>query len=175
MPSSHKSHKSHKPRSLKASGKRSFTINRAFHVDGCPTKFSHNDYTGRYHNSSPHRAARKALNHLCRVKRIRGQCTLYIEMRETTQGSKHKIFAYKAKRIHLGTPLVVSNRTYNYTSKVMSVKQVPTDKCRGSHKSSGPMVGQHSNMLRSKKHHTKKHSRSHIKHGKTLRKTAKRS
>jgi len=153
MPSSHKSRHSH---STKSNGTRTFTINRAYHVDGCPTKFSHGDYTGRYHNNTPARAAQKALSHLCRVKRIRGQCTLYIEMRETTQGSKHKIFAYKAKRIHLAKPLEIGNRTYNYSTKVASVKVIPTDKCHGPRKTSGRMISEHSKMLHSKKHHTKK-------------------
>jgi hypothetical protein len=145
-------------RSLKASGKRSFTINNAYHVDGCPTKFSHNDYTGRFIASSAQRAASKALSELCRVKRIRGQCTLYIEMRETTQGSKGKLYAYHAKRIHLKTPMELSGRVVNYQNKVKPVS-IPTKKCKKSHKTSGRMVGVHSKMLRSKKHHS--HHASH--------------
>ena len=31
--------------SLKNTEKRSFTINNAYHIDGCPTKFSNKDYT----------------------------------------------------------------------------------------------------------------------------------
>jgi hypothetical protein len=70
--------------SLKKTGKRSFTINNVYHVDGCPTKFSHKDYTGRYIGKSPQREASKALTRLCHVKRIHGQCTLYIEIKEIT-------------------------------------------------------------------------------------------
>lgn len=158
-----KSSKSHESHSLSASGKRSFTINHAYHVDGCPTKFSHADYTGRYKEHTPQRAAEKALTRLCRVKRIRGQCTLYIEMRETTQGSEHKIFAYKVKRIRYATPKVVGERTFYYNRHAVAIDRVPTEKCPKSHKSSGRMISRSSKLLHSKKHsashHTKKSSR----------------
>jgi hypothetical protein len=144
--------KSHKHHSLSETGKRSFTINNAYHVDGCPTKFSHDDYTGRYVAHTPQRAAEKALINLCAVKGIRGQCTLYIEMRETTQGSDHKLFAYKVKRIRYANPKVVGDHIYYYYRHSVPVKRVPTEKCPGSHKSSGRMVSRHSKMLRSKKH-----------------------
>lgn len=146
-----------KSHSLSASGKRSFTINHAYHVDGCPTKFSKNDYTGRYKAHSPQRAAEKALIHLCHVKRIRGQCTLYIEMRETTQGSEHKIFAYKVKRIRYATPKVVGDRTYYYSRQAVAVDRIPTEKCPKSHKTSGRMVGSHSKLLRSSEPHGSRH------------------
>lgn len=148
-------------RSLKASGKRSFTINNAYHVDGCPTKFSHGDYTGRYIAISAQRAALKALSELCRVKRIRGQCTLYIEMRETTQGSSGKLYAYHCKRIHLKKPLELNGRVIHYYNKAKPV-DIPTEKCPKSHKSSGRMMSR-SSKLRS--HHSGKHSqKSHKTH-----------
>ena len=152
MPSASKS------RSLKKSGKRSFTINNVYHVDGCPTKFSHKDNTGRFIKISAQRAASAALSELCRVKRIRGQCTLYIEMRETTQGSSGKLFAYHAKRIHLKKPIEYTLpdgkviKKY-YFNKVTPVTNVPTEKCPKSHKSSGSMISSHSKMI-SKKHHS---------------------
>jgi len=149
---------SSKSRSLKESGKRSFTINNAYHVDGCPTKFSHKDYTGRFIAISAQRAASKALSELCRVKRIKGQCTLYIEMRETTQGSSGKLYAYHAKRIHLKTPIELPNGVKKYYVNKIKPASIPTEKCAKSHKSSGRMVGTHSKMLRSKKHHSKHHS-----------------
>lgn len=165
MPSSKSgSHKSQSKQShtLSASGKRSFTINHAYHVDGCPTKFSRADYTGRYKAHTPQRAAEKALIHLCHVKRIRGQCTLYVEMRETTQGSEHKVFAYKVKRIRYATPKVVGDRTYYYSRHAVAVDRVPTEKCPKSHKSSGRMIGSHSKLVHTKRrnltHHTKKSS-----------------
>jgi len=157
MPSSKSG--SHKSDSLSESGKRSFTINHAYHVDGCPTKFSHADYTGRYKAHTPQRAAEKALSHLCQVKRIRGQCTLYLEMRETTQGSEHKVYAYKAKRIRYATPMVVGDRTYYYSRRAVAVDRIPTEKCPKSHKSSGRMISRHSKLLRSKKHSASRHTK----------------
>lgn len=154
---------SHK--SLAESGKRSFTINNVYHIDGCPTKFTHKDYTGRYEKHSAQRAASEAITNLCAVKKIRGQCTLYIEMRETTAGSKKKLYAYHGKRVHLKEPLELSGRTLYYENVITPVKHIPVEKCEKSHKSSGKMVGyqsgsrsSHNSVNRSykSKHHTKK-------------------
>ena len=160
---------------LKKSGKRSFTINNAYHIDGCKTKFSRKDYTGRYTGHTAQRQAEKALTELCHAKGIRGQCTLYIEMRETTQGSKHKLYSYHAKRMKYPEPVVYGDGKFKreYHNKATSVR-IPTANCKGSHKSSGRMSStrkkshhsshkSHSTM--SKKHHsnTKKSSHSHKK------------
>ena len=143
-------------RSLKSTGKRSFTINNAYHTDGCKTKYSHKDYTGRFEGKTAERQARKALSKLCSVKKIKGGCSLYIEMRETTQGSKHKLYGYHCNRVKKNKPLVVPGRsTYNYDIKCKPVK-IPTEKCKKSHKSSGRMRSSRvvSKELRAK--HTKK-------------------
>jgi hypothetical protein len=167
---------SSKSRSLKSSGKRSFTIHSAHHVDGCPTKFSHADYTGRFTAHTPDRAARKVLSHLCKVKRIRGRCTLYIEIRETTQGSGHKVFAYKAKRIHLAKPIEIGTkgqegyRIIHYQPTVKAVSHVPTEKCPKSHKSSGRITSYKSKMLHSKQSHRSKKSHSSRKSSKSITK-----
>jgi hypothetical protein len=124
--------------SLKNTEKRSFTINNAYHVDGCKTKFSHKDYTGRFIKISAQRAASSALTQLCHVKRIRGQCTLYIEMRETTQGSKHKLYGYHCKRIKYTEPVMRAGIAFNYYNKCKRVR-IPSEKCAKSHKSSGRM------------------------------------
>ena len=145
------SSKSHS-RSIKESGKRSFTINHAYHVDGCPTKFSHKDYTGRFIKRSAQRAAMAALTELCHVKKIRGRCALYIEMRETTQGSGGKLFAYHCKRIALKPPVEINGVMHYYKPTAKPVANVPTEKCPKSHKSSGRMVGIHSKKLRNKHH-----------------------
>ena len=158
-------------RSLKSSGKRSFTINNAYHVDGCPTKFSHKDYTGRYISISAQRAAKKAFAELCRVKDIRGQCTLYIEMRETTQGSTHKLYAYHGKRVLLKKPLELPGRVVHYAIDAKPVT-IPTKKCKKSHKSSGRMVGVHSKKLYSKIHHSHHSSHKSKKSKKSMTKKA---
>ena len=144
------------PSTLKSSGKRSFTINNAYHVDGCKTKFSHKDYTGRYEKISAQRAASAALTQLCHAKRIRGQCTIYIEMRETTQGSKHKLYGYKCKRVKYDTPVEKAGFKLNYWNKCTPVR-IPTEKCPKSHKSSGRMKSfRHSKKSSSSKSSGKK-------------------
>lgn len=79
-------------------GIRSFTIDEAKDNKGCPTKFYNKDYTGRYLSRNHVSAAKKAATQLCRVKRIKGDCTLYVDMVETTQGSKKKVLKYKLTR-----------------------------------------------------------------------------
>jgi len=174
---------SSKPRSLKSSGKRSFTIHNAAHVDGCPTKFSHADYTGRYNSHTPARAALKALNNLCKLKRIRGRCTLYIEMRETTQGSDHKIFTYKGSRMMLDKPIEIGKkgekgyRVIEYRNVVKSVDKIPMDKCKASHKSSGRMLSRSSKSHKSSRSSSKAQSitkRVTKRVSNTVRKTMKR-
>lgn len=158
---------------LKNTDKRSFTINNAYHVDGCKTKFSHKDYTGRFIKISAQRAASSALTQLCHVKRIRGQCTIYIEMRETTQGSKHKLYGYKCKRVKYDTPVERAGIKFHYYNKCVRVR-IPTEKCPKSHKSSGRMKyyrrskkGSRSTSKNTKKtqgkSQTKSHTKSHTK------------
>ena len=138
-------------RSLKKTGERSFTINNAYHVDGCKTKFSHGDFTGRYQEHRPANAASKALTNLCNLKGIHGQCTLYIEMRETTQGSKHKVYSYHVKRVKYDKPQDVKGAPREYYNVILSAK-APTKKCKKSHKSSGRM-----RSISRRKSMTKKH------------------
>ena len=155
---------------LKSGDKRSFTINNVYHVDGCKTKFSHKDYTGRFIKISAQRAASAALTQLCNVKKIRGQCTLYIEMRETTQGSKHKLYGYHCKRIMYDKPVMRGDIAFNYYNKCTRVR-IPSEKCEKSHKSSGRMKSykhKHINKYSSKSslRHTKKTHKSHKSHTK---------
>jgi hypothetical protein len=125
-------------RSSMKSGERSFTISTASHVDGCPTKFSRKDFSGRYVGSTPSGAAQKALTELCRVKKVKGQCTLFLKMRETTQGSKKKEYMYRVKREKLAQPVEITKGVYvEYKSRVKSVDSKPN--CKRSHKSSGRM------------------------------------
>ena len=123
------------------SGERAFTIEMAAHVDGCPTKFSRKDFSGRYVSRTPSGAASKALTQLCNVKKVRGQCTLFVKMRETTQGSKKKEFLYNVKREKLANPIELSGRTLEYKNRVKSTDKMPN--CKKSHKSSGRMRKQH--------------------------------
>lgn len=157
-------------RSSMKKGDRSFTIDMAAHVDGCPTKFSRKDFTGRYISKTPSGAASKALTQLCNVKDVRGQCTLFVKMRETTQGSKGKEFLYNVKREKLSEPVeIVSGVTVEYKNRVKSTKSMPT--CKKSHKSSGRMrkhsprksTSSTSSTSSSKKNSSKKSSKKSVK------------
>ncbi len=72
---------------------------------------------GRYVSSSPAGAARKVGSHICRKSAIRGQCTLYVKLQETTRGSSGKIYTYKVKR-------VVVNKKVNHNGKIVLHKYV---------------------------------------------------
>jgi len=62
---------------------------------------------GRYVSASPQAAAKKAFSRACSAKRIKGQCTLEVTIRETTAGSGGKQFSYKFKRVKLPEPVVM--------------------------------------------------------------------
>lgn len=88
-----------------ASGKdgyRSFTVVEVGKHGGCKTKFN----AGRYINKTPAGAARKAFSEHCRIKKIRGVCTLVVSVKETTKDSKGKVFSYKLHRRKLKEPLI---------------------------------------------------------------------
>ena len=92
-----------------ASGKknmRSFEVIGAGKHGNCKTKSK----PGRYVSRAPYGAALKAFNRLCAKKRIRGRCTLVMSIRETTAGSKHKVFKYKLTRSKLAVPLVIKGK-----------------------------------------------------------------
>lgn len=62
---------------------------------------------GRYISRTVEGAAKKAFTRECRESKIRGQCTIFIVLRETTQGSKKNVYKYKCKRTKLRTPLII--------------------------------------------------------------------
>jgi len=109
----------------KKSAKRTFTVHEARKSDGCPTKFKNKDYSGVYVSNGPAGAAKKALTQLARVKKSKGQFSLYLTMRETTQGSKKKQLSYKVTREKLKEPLELKGRLIEYQNKAKSVKSVP--------------------------------------------------
>jgi hypothetical protein len=159
--------------------KRNFTIDAAAHRDGCGTKYQIKGYTGRFHSANPGSAARKAATSLCRRKKIRGRCVLYISMREITQGSKSrgKVFTYRLTRKKRDT-VGPHGQIYEIVGKSTGI--IP-DTCPKSRKSSGRMVGHHSKILskrrsRQESRMSKSAKTSHIsKSAKTTRKTIKRS
>ena len=119
-------------------GLRSFTVIDARHVDSCKTKFLVRGDSGRYLNRNPAAAAKKAFGQLCRLKKIRGQCAMYISVRETTQNSNTRVFTYKLNRKKLPEPVIIAGSKREYVTKIKSVKQMP-DNCKKSRKTSGPM------------------------------------
>ena len=113
-------------------GYRSFTVINVGKHGGCRTKFR----PGRYVNKTPNGAARKAFSEFCRLKRIRGVCTLFITIQETTQGSNHKMFTYKLNRHKLKDPIIRlegTNSEYviEYTVKAKSVESPEACKKKG--------------------------------------------
>lgn len=125
--------------------KRTFTIHDARKKSGCETKFSVKGYTGIFKSSNPGGAASKAFSKLCRAKKIKGQCTLMITMRETTQGSNTradgspKLFHYKLVREKLAKPIELQGRVVKYQNKRKAMKNMPQKPKKGCKKSSGAM------------------------------------
>lgn len=121
---------------------RRFTIHDARKANGCPTKFKSKDYSGIYESKTPSSAAMKALTQLCRAKKTKGQCTLFLTMREITQGKNKKangepkLYHYKVKREKLSKPLELKGRVVEYKNVCKSVKALPS-KEKGCKKSSG--------------------------------------
>lgn len=90
-------------------GFRSFTVVDASKHGGCSTKFM----GGRYVSRNPFGAAKKAFSELCRVKNIRGVCSLVITLKETTEESNKKVFTYKLNRKKLKNPIIRLEGTKN--------------------------------------------------------------
>ena len=117
-------------------GYRSFTVIKVGKHGSCKTKGT----GGRFINKTPAGAARKAFTELCRIKRIRGVCTLLITIQETTNGSACKVFTYKLNRIKLKKPLIRLEGTNNefvieYETNIKST-DIPED-CRNPGQSRG--------------------------------------
>ena len=108
---------------------RTFTIHSATTVKGCPTK---KPKKSRYHSGSAKAAAKKAHTVLCSRKRVKGACTFVITMKETTRGSKKKLYTYKVTRHLLDQPVELSNGiTYDYNVVAKKAKQKKKSKnCR---------------------------------------------
>lgn len=110
---------------------RRFTVHDARKANGCLTKFKSKEYSGIYESKTPSSAAMKALTQLCRAKKIKGQCTLFLTMREITQGNntkangEPKLYHYRVKREKLSKPLELKGRVIEYKNICKSVKSLP--------------------------------------------------
>jgi hypothetical protein len=100
--------------------KRSFTVISV----STSTKQKGKENFGRYISKSPAGAARKAGSKVCGMSKIRGQCTLTIALRETTQGSKGKVYVYKVKRVVVNHKVEIDGKiiTHKYAMKSTRIK-----------------------------------------------------
>ena len=120
---------------------RSFTIVYALNKKGCATKFHNKYYTGRYISRDPASSAKKAVNQLCRVKRIKGECVIYVHLKETTHNSNNKLYKYRIKRKKLQEPGPFGNE-YEMIAKSLNTQtnRVKPPYCDNAKKSSGRKV-----------------------------------
>ena len=114
------------------SGYRSFTLVSASKTSDCKTK----GYGGRFINKTPAGAALKAFTELCRTKRIKGICTLYVTIKDTTKNGKQrgKVYVYKAQRNRLNKPMIRLEGTdkefvIEYMSVAKSIKSRESSDC----------------------------------------------
>lgn len=105
-------------------GYRSFTI---VHISS-KSKGKKSKEGGRYISRTASGAAAKAFNRECKSSKIKGQCTLAVVLRETTQGSKKKLYRFRGKRVKLDKPLILgvpgSEYKVHYETKVHRLKSV---------------------------------------------------
>ena len=104
-------------------GERSFVIVSAQSNKG---KKGKSNEGGRFISKSPGGAARKAFTRICRSTKVHGVCTMFVSMKETTEGSSGKVYKYRLKRSKLNPPQKVkigkSFITYKYKNNVIAVK-----------------------------------------------------
>ena len=106
---------------------------------------------GRYIARDAIGAAKKAFNRECRQSKIKGQCTLIIILKETTQGSKKKRYVYKMKRVKLQKPIKIDRNnesiTINYKTNAQRIKQLNHKEFLKRVKGAGKMSGGGKNAL----------------------------
>ena len=124
---------------------RSFQVVDVVNTDGCSTKFK----PGYYAKRTAQAAANNAFSKLCNLKNIRGKCSFYITVKDTTSGYrlKGKEYTYKAERVKLDTPVVRFEGTKNqfkilYKIKSKSVVNVP--QCKTVRKRTKGVMKKHS-------------------------------
>lgn len=104
--------------------KRSFTIIRL----AKRSEQNKSKSEGRYISRDVIGAAKKAFNRECRQSKIKGQCTLIIILKETTNGSKNKRYVYKMKRVKLKKAIKIDRNnksiTINYKTNAQRIKQL---------------------------------------------------
>lgn len=78
---------------------------------------------GRYISETASGAARKMFSQIYQDMRPKGRITLEIHVRETTQGSMHKIYKYKVTKKSHPTEVNINGQTiiYKFITKVKSI------------------------------------------------------
>ena len=150
----------------KVSGKdKNFKVVSVLSNSGCSTKFNSD---GRYSSDktgTPLPAAKKAFSELCRVKKVRGQCTFYVTLEESFRGSNKKQFTYMLKRVKLDEPVLLGSGDnsrvieYKVVGKAMSPEEIKMacssnkKQSRGVMKKKSALKRRHMNKGKSNKNH----------------------
>jgi len=131
---------------------RHFTLEGAYHTDGCPTKFKGKSGSGRFNSRDAYESAKKAFSSLCQRKKISGRCSMYVAVRETTRGGHGKTYTYLARR-HTRAADDKSPFGHKYRVKLKTVDPEKLNKktCKASRKSSGRMKSSRSKLLTKRK------------------------
>ena len=105
---------------------RSFTIVK---INSSDRRVKSNSIGGRFQSTDPASAAKKAGSSICRLNNINSTIKFKIAIRETTQGSAHKIFVYSFKRVRNPRTVMRSGKqiTYEFETKVKSIKRSSRD------------------------------------------------
>ncbi len=127
-----------------------YTLDHAYHTDGCETKFKGKSGTGRFNSKSPSASARKAFSSLCQRKKIKGRCSMLFSVRETTQGSKHKVFNFAGHRVLKEVPSPYGHK-YDIKVKRITPEEMQKKTCKASRKSRGRMKSKRSKLLTKRK------------------------
>ena len=98
---------------------RSFTIESIKKMQGGTLRYS----GGRFISNTPAGAAKKAFTKAYHSINATGPLSLKIQIRETTQGSLHKVYKYKVARKSELNTIERNNEiiTYNFITKVKSI------------------------------------------------------
>lgn len=118
-------------------------------------------YEGRYISETPRGAASKAFSAHCNAKNIKNQCTLVVIIQETTQGSKHKVYQYRAKRSIVNKTVERDGKefTFKYENNLKSLKNAPVKKLKQSCKKVGAPKKKSKKRSSKKKSSKKKRSK----------------
>ena len=101
---------------------RTFTVEAIYNSSGNRVRYD----GGRFISDTPAAAARKAFSHAARTRTRtikNGRLSLEIHMRETTQGSRQKVYKYRVRRVPNQNEIEHDGKTivYKFTTKVQAL------------------------------------------------------